>query len=736
MTGSFKRCVLLASCAIAGFAAPAMAQDAGNADEARDGTEVIVTAQKRNERLQDVPISVQVVAGAEIRDKGVRSFQDFSTYVPNLTVAKTPGADQITMRGTGTGSSSPTIDQSVSLFVDNVYNGHARQFAQPLFDIDNIEVLRGPQGALIGRNTSAGAVNMTTRQPGRELEGFINGGYNFTMDGPNLEGAVTVPLGEQFSVRFAGIYTDLGGYLDNPFLTERFPTRKQVGGRATLAYDTGNFTATLKAELAETNLRGTPSQITAPSIGSNLDFTNEAGNSAAGPDFDDVRNQTVALTLSGETGNVTLQSISSFSAYQSDQGLDADFLRTDYFYSVFEERYDQYAQEFRVLSDTGGSIEWAVGAYGQYSTLTEHRATVQTGFPPAGTTYRLFTQEDTTLSAYANLKFNLSEQWALVLSGRETYSRKTANFTLWRGVDVHKTRSASAPGTLIRTFPGEITNWLFDPSAKVQYTPSRNLMFYASYGRGSKAGGFQGGQPNTTADKFSFLPEKSRSFEIGSKVTFPGVGYVNIAAFDVRYSSLQVSALLPVTGTSFDVFTGNAGVAKVRGVEVDGSLRFGGVFGLAFNAAWMPTAEFDDYTNGQCYTGRVPDGTNGGCNLSGLRLALTPRISAVITPSVSVPVGDFRIGGNVALIYKGEHFTESTGDPKLIQQEFAKIDTRISFGRADGQWELAFVGRNLTNRVTSVQGSAAYASNVIAPDARQRTIDLPRTYAIQANFRF
>lgn len=707
----------------------------------RDGIgDIIVTAQRREQRLQDVPISVAVISGDTLQERSVRNLADFSNYVPNLSISRLPGATQIIMRGVGTGPGSPSIDQSVAMFIDGVYYGHARQFDAPMVDVERVEVLRGPQGALVGRNTSAGALNIIARQPSRNFEGFADASYDFVLKAAKLEGGATIPINEQLSIRVAGKVSSSDGWLRNTVTNTYDPRRNEYLGRMTLGYDDGDLTAALKVEFQRVASTGGPaSKIVAPSIGRPLDFTQATGDSIYGAQFDNVNAQNISLNITKSLGDLTLTSTTAYSAYQSTQALDADLFERDLAYSTFEENYKQYSQEFRLASEAGGRFEWATGLYGQTDRMIEERTTNVTTAANANT-YRLFPQDGDVVSLYAQATFRLSPQFWLIGGARETYQRKSASFTLYSGNDVIHLKSAVGP--IVRTFNDRLTEWQFDPSASLQYRPNNNLMFYASYGAGSKSGGFQGAIANAIPSTFRFDNETSRSFELGMKASAPGLGYINVAVFDTVYNKLQLSTLLPsLTAGVFATFTSNAGDAKVRGVEIDGQIRVAKGFTISGNASYVPRAEYGTYVDATCYTGRPPTNpTTGACDLSGARLPFAPELTVNITPTLVVPFGSLE--GKISFTYQHRSgaFTDSTNDPLMIQPAFDKIDARVSFGSVGGGWELALLGRNLTDVATSPYGSAApFAANPtlgIAPDARLRSVDLPRTVALQASLRF
>jgi iron complex outermembrane receptor protein len=703
-----------------------------------DPGEIIVTAQRRVERLQDVPISVDVVQGSTLQSQSIRNLEDLSGYVPNLNISKTPGADQIIMRGIGSGPGSPSLDQSVVMFIDGIYAGHSRQFTAPFLDIERLEVLRGPQGALVGRNTSAGAINIISRRPDDNFGGYLLGEYDFVLDAPKLEGAINVPLGGGFNARFAGKYQDSDGWVRNTINGRDEPARHERVGRLTLGYESGAFQAYLRGEVARVQVDGNPFEIVSAIADRPRDGTKETG-SAYGPEFDNVDTQNVALNMSLELGGgLTLSSITGYSAYQSDQREDADFIEKDLAYATFQEHYRQWSQELRLQSATGGTFEWGVGAYYQDDHLNEERTT-DVFTAPNSNSYRQFLQDERVWSFYGMATFRPLEQLWLVGSLRYTNERKHGQFALYGGSNVLAVGGAGT--TFVRAIDQAFTEDQLDPSVSVQYRPNRNLMFYLSYLHGSKSGGFQGAISNALADSFRFSPETSRSFEGGMKLTLPGRGYFNLALFDTRYTNLQLSvAIQSGSTTSFAFYTGNAGEAAVQGVEFDGHYRFSPNFSLDGSFAWTPRARYTSYPAGPCYTGRPPtDPAARSCDLTGYRLGFAPRFVGTLTPLLTFPLqDDLRLTASGTLVYRSAAYNDPAGDPFSIQRSYAKLDARIAVG--NDRWELALLGRNLTNvRTISFSGAAALAAIPglgLAPDARQQGVDPPRTVAVQATFHF
>ena len=177
--------------------------------------EVIVTAQKRAQSVQDVPMSIEVIKGEELDAYQIRDLKALQNYVPNLLIQSSPGNDAIYVRRFGSQAANYAFDQSVSMYVDGIYGGRNRQFMAPFFDVERVEVMRGPQGALLGKNTAAGAISIITAGPTDTFEGSVTSSYNFDREGFEVYGYVSGPMSDTLSGRLAVKYTELDGYIKN-----------------------------------------------------------------------------------------------------------------------------------------------------------------------------------------------------------------------------------------------------------------------------------------------------------------------------------------------------------------------------------------------------------------------------------------------------------------------------------------------------------------------------------------
>lgn len=704
-------------------------------DSERDPTEIIVTAQRREQRLQDVPISVAVVSGNSITERGVSNFEQLAPLVPNLTIVKTPAANLITLRGIGSSAGSPSLDQSVVMFIDNIYAGNARQFAAPFMDIERLEVLRGPQGALVGRNTSAGAINIITRKPGREFAGYLDSSYNFTFNGVTLESAIDIPVADFLSIRVAGRFADTDGYMYNSNVDEDQPIRRDVVGRITAVVDNGGpVIATFKYEHADVKITGTPIQVWAPGSTEKVDYVKTTG-LTDGPEYDDLVTNNFVGTFDVYLGNVTLTSITGFSSFENRSKIDADFYYGNFATADFDQQGSQFSQELRLTSDTGGTIEYSGGLYYSTSKLYEQRTTGVL-FAPAASTYRQFRQQSNVFSAYGQATVHLTDAFRVNGSLRFTTETKDGLYRRFGG----PLAATDRVGALLDSFEGSISGDRVDPALSVQFDATSNLMIYASFGKGSKSAGFQGAISNATADAFDFRPEVSTAYEGGVKITIPQVGYFNLAGFYTVYRDLQVSTAIATQGAlAASFFTGNAPKAEVAGLEAEFSLRLAPIFTVSGSASWLPTARYVDFTAGPCYTLQPPDGSlPGSCDQTGARRGFAPKYSGSITATLDVPVSDdLKVLASVSPIFQGQSWRAFVEDPLLNQNPWFKMDARLGFGAADDRWQIAIVGQNLTNKTTiALADTAGLANTFLHPAARQYILDPSRSISIQGRIKF
>jgi outer membrane receptor protein involved in Fe transport len=370
-------------------ASQAYAQEGSRALE-----EIVVTAAYREQGLQDVPVSISAVTGDMMARAAIQKAEDIQFLVPNFTLTETGIGTNAFIRGIGSGINQ-AFEQSVGTYIDGVYFGRAQQWRSPFLDVERVEVLRGPQSILFGKNSVAGALNITTAKPTDEFEGSISASYEMEHEETILEGVLSGPITDSFRYRIAARTRELDGYMDNVTLGATEPNREDWTVRGTLEWDmTDNLTATLKAEVSEFDVAGRHIEIIneQPAIPGTpfaplryhqiLQTLQAMSGQAPDPtlanvDRDDVRtsngdfsnndSETFVLTLDWGIGDYNLESITASSNFEYDEFCDCDFTGADVFGAALQESYDQFSQEFRLSSPLDGNFDYIAGVYYQTS---------------------------------------------------------------------------------------------------------------------------------------------------------------------------------------------------------------------------------------------------------------------------------------------------------------------------------------------------------------------------------
>lgn len=711
--------------ALAFSGAPLAAQQA--AAEA-ENDEIIVTAQKREQRLQDVPISISVVSGGALESQGINRFIDFQSRVPNLSITDTPANASIFIRGIGTSGNTLSFEQSVALFIDGIYGGRNRQFMAPFFDVERVEVLRGPQGALFGRNTSAGAISLTTRRPTREFEGTAVVDHEFVRGSSSVELAASGPVSDKLAVRFAVRYGKNYGWLDNVVLDRKEPTRDDILARASLLWEPAETVKVFaKIEYGYSDVVGAPFEFVP--FGTRPDYTIDTDDGLAPlRDFSNTLNGIVQADI--EIGTHTLTSITGYSSFTYDQAFNIQARRPARLVTVNAERFEQISQEIRLASPADKPVNYILGGYLEHGTSNVERVSLL-DLPPLPvlnqSNDRLFDQTTDVAALFGQLNWSPVEQ--LTVSGglrwtqidKEGDTRGTLNTFLPNGT------TTAVPRVPLQ---GKFRETDWSPSANVMWRPSDNASLYVSYARGSKGGALVESANNIR--DFLLDPEIAKSLEAGARLVFPSVrGFFNITAFTTDYSNLQKSTLNVADAT---FVTSNAAGARARGIELEGGFRPFTALQVTFAAAYLDT-RYTDYPNGPC---AFPNHTVPNCveDRAGDRLQNAPEFTGNIGLNYDQPISDkLRLGANWFTNFQSTVNFQDVLNPLEEQPAFSKTDIRASIGDIDRKWEVAFLVRNLFDKRTS--GIIFNTFNIgVGPNDRVHMPDPRRSFTIQARARF
>jgi outer membrane receptor protein involved in Fe transport len=728
--------------------------------------EIMVTAQKREEGLQDVPIAIGVVTGHDIEQMSLRNLEEISVSMPGFHVHQSPAQSGIFIRSIGSGANNQGFEQSVGLFIDGVYAGRERIFQALFLDIERVEVIKGPQSVILGKNTTGGAVNITTARPTDHFEGYLSALYG---DDREYEAIAILsgPLSDTLAVRGAVRASGMDGYIRNTLTGDDEPAVDDLAVRGTMRWQpTDNLTADFKAEYARARQDGnalvpallTPGQLALaqmfdPEIVVDIDSQTKSADSETlpgGEEYNDLDSYNVTLTIDYAFSDWMLTSITSFAGLEFEQGTDGDHLPIPLaaISLTIGSEYEQYSQELRLASPVAEDFEFMGGLYFQHGDTgfldwipcVDFASVPGPGLPSSFCAPAQWSQTQNTASAFMRGTLNLTDSLRAATGIRYTHEKKDADSTLTvttlDGVTPNTNPfdlaiASAVGGWATHTIPetGRTEkNW--SPSFNLQYDVTPEAMIYASYVRGTKGGGFNPQNGTGDLDAWQFEAEKARSFEIGAKTRLFGNRAVfNVAAFTTKVSDFQVSQF---NGITFDV--SNAGSAEVDGVEFDFRLRATEDLTLSGSASYLDS-RYGSFITAPCQNGQTAAaGCVGGFqDLSGETLPFAPDWSANFAADYSRPIANgLRLNLYTDLYYSSEQLLGPDLDPRTRQADYTKINARIGIGGADEQWEVAVVGKNLTDKVTK-----NFQNDIIGfGGAFFAHVTRGRSFAVQGTVRF
>ena len=437
--------------------------------------EVVVTAQKRAQSLSDVPLSVSAVSGQKMQDAGIMDLADLTAYVPNFQKSDTSIGSYLVIRGLGSGINQG-FEQSVVQYVDDVALGRAPLARMPFLDLNRVEVLRGPQNVLFGKNSIAGALSLVTNRPTDELEGSVLLEYEPDYETTTSNLVVSGPISDSLRGRLAARYYDDGGYFENNLNGDDEASREDITLRGTLAWDVNDTVeAILKVERTQFETDGRTDEMsftytnqddsspfsgmTYPEIAGAVgmmvgqDIGSEDGrqNYERYTNIDessDIDTDNVTLTVNWEAENFSLTSVTAYLGYDTDELLDTDGSGIDAFTMTQDEEYDQYSQEIRLTSPGGETIDWIVGAYyqdweldfaadfrvdeenlwsalGVLGSATGDQSLAALGVLTNLLSTREYAGDSETWAAFGQMTWNISDSYRLTLGARYTAEEKT-----------------------------------------------------------------------------------------------------------------------------------------------------------------------------------------------------------------------------------------------------------------------------------------------------------------------
>ncbi len=735
--------------------------------------EVVVTAQIREQSLQDVPISVSAIDGEVIEDRSVDNLESLSASVPNFYVAETQIDTTISIRGVRSGANKG-FEQSVPLNFDGVTYPRSQLARTPLVDLERVEVLRGPQPTLFGKNAIGGVVSLTSAKPTEEFEGKFSTSHESEHDESQSLLVLSGPLSENLLGRLTVSTREMDGWIANQRMKRIEPQRDETYIRGQLAWTGSNdIDYNLKVESADFDSVGYAMEALAPQDGYGLVFagpifveTDENWIRSSGETFSQNTMDNFVFTANIPMDNGgTITSITSLVEYDSYEVLDVDYVGLEILDGTNQsEKYEQKSQEIRYTSPGGEDVDYIVGAYFQTADVNVTDYVPLGSFlalagPPVsllvGTNWdRLYKQSSDMYSVFGQADINLQGNWSLTVGARYSNEDKDGS----RNLTLDGTGTALDGSPLLNVLWAAVLNVgphsvassrsesSFDPMVRLSYDLSDNSQMYVSYTEGSKAGGFDirgNSIPGTplvsSAGGWEFEEEKAENIEWGYKMKSDRAQF-DFTYFSTEYDDLQTSVFDGVLG--FKV--GNASAAELDGFEMQG--RYLLAEGLEFYASVASLDyTFTDWKNSQCAYKEAP--TNGiYCDRSGETVIFAPENTGNVGFDYeTVLSNNWVFDANLNVDYSSEYYITTNLDKNIEEGGYSKVGLVLGVESSDGKWRVSLIGDNLTDeRIKVVGGTIPLARTFVrlasggALDgiAYDAIYDRPRNITLKLDYNF
>ncbi|MBP7704023.1 MAG: TonB-dependent receptor [Caulobacter sp.] len=713
------------------FAGSAMAQDA--AADTTQVEEIVVTAQKREQNLQDVPVAVSAFGESQLEAQAVQNLTDLSAKAPNVVLAPVgayPYASAFFIRGLGFADVESTSEPSVGVEMNGVYLARNSGALQDFFDIKSVEILRGPQGTLYGRNTIGGVVSVRTKTPtvGDDFSGAIQGTIG---DNGRQEARIglNIPMGDIMAARVSMLYKNYDGYNHNVTTGKDEGGNEVLSGRFTFVMEPNDrFDATLVADFDRERGSGAsfrnasiPGQVYynfSPDTGSPVftpaqlaqgrDVRNVYGNT---PTFARIDTWGLALTLNYDLGDIgTLTSITGYREFKDQVQSDYDGSPVNFFYAYRDQVHEQFSQEVRLAGEVG-SVNYVVGVYylNQNYDITNTQGGLIYG---GGETAQIASQKNTAWALFGQADWSATDALTFTFGGRLSYEEK--KFT---------NQPLFFPASM--TYENEWDN--FSPKVGVNYEFTPTIMAYANYSRGFRSGGYNGRAASFTSAG-PYEAETVDSFEVGAKTElFNRSLRLNGAIFSSTYSDMQTGTQGLTSGGVYESIIGNAGEAKIEGFEAEALWIVGGGFRVNANVAYLD-ARFEENM-----TDLTSDGVDNPTDNSDLPMIYAPEWSGSlgVTWSRDISVGELTINANA--VYTDDMYTSGGVVNRVsdvqVRPSNTLYDATISL-EGNAGWKVSLWGKNLTDEdvINNTFGLGALGE--------LRVYQPPRTWGLEVGYKF
>jgi iron complex outermembrane receptor protein len=697
--------------------------------------EIVVTAQKREQHLQDIPISISAFTGEQLQQLGVSRPSDLAAHIPGLNI-KSGVSDQnpiITIRGVGLNNLDSNQNSRLAMYLDEVYIPYTPMMTFHLFDIERIELLRGPQGTLYGRNATAGTANLISRKPTQEFDAFTRFEYG-SFSRFEFEGAAGGGLTDTLSARAALFTRQRGsGYQRNRVTGEDVGEQDRLYGRISLDWaPTENLNTLLvvhggrdDSDWVQYDRISTADPVTfgtcqpflegRKSEGECIDFfgyfdpdddidtadvlTGHTGDGASVPAID-AQGWGVSFRIDWDLPRFTVTSVTGYDMYNKKHEDDFDMSPFSQVENFYHDEIDAVSQEVRLTSDDSWPVDWILGVFYGWDKIVFSQDPITLDF--LGT--ELFVggpQETEVIAVFGNVEKRFTEQWSIAVGLR--YSDEERDFDQTTGdknpfgTSLFFGPPPNPPGVIsvLSHLEDEITTDDLSATVSLNWTPAADLLFYAKFSKSYNSGGVQGAFAATDAELGTFTKEEVYAYEGGFKTTLlEGTLRFNGALYYYDWKDLQafvasISGGLPVLSMS------NAGDADIVGFEADALWQPAESFLLGLGMNWMdheldsddPTLDGNDLANSPNFT------------FNGLARYTHPLNATVFGGLDLVTQLDWSWQDDV------EFTTENTS--AHTEDAYWLVNARISLITVNDEWDLSVFGRNLANERVKTEGCCA-----------------------------
>ncbi len=705
--------------------------------------EIVVTAQKREQSIQDVPISITAFSSDDLAKMNATGFEDIAHHTPglvfgNFTDLKLGGTS---LRGIVASSGSAGQDPAVGYYLDEIFLGPGVGANFDLFEIERIEILRGPQGTVFGRNTIGGVINIVSKAPPSEFSGNVEvefGDYDHT----RLRGVVGGPIVEgKFNASLSAMLFEHGGYTENVFLGEDVDDTERYGFRLALDFTpTDSLQISLNADYQNVEQHSKNFEVlsynpaglvTATLIANSLPLNTNPEDRRIYSNLlseETLEAKGVSLKIVKSFDGIDLISVTGYRTHEYYNIGDTDVSPLDWAYDGDPEDVSRTSQEIRLASTGDQRFDWIVGGYYfhqdtdnlSFVTLGSDLSFALTGDPALldGLTVGSSAQmEVDSYALFANVSMDMTERLELAIGGRYTIEEKSITY------------NQSDPlfllgGTVVDLKDADDWN-AFTPTLSLKYRWSDDVMSYLTISRGFKSGGYNDALGDATG--ISFDPETLWNYEAGFKSTLAGGRVtVNGAVYYMEWKDIQTSSDNPATPLVYDPITSNAGAAHSQGIELEFVAFITDDLRLSGFASFNET-EFDEGTI-PAAPPAIPKMLTKVPNAPEHQIGATLEYSTTLSSDYDLTlIGD--------LVHQGTNYLGlDTSDPDTEVDPYLLVNARVMIASSENGWAVSLWGKNLTDEVYRTRLFDLFTNPLVGQ--KFSVLGQPRTFGIELRMDF